>query len=185
MNRLSDRTSASLDGNSPGGVCPERRRGRDRRHRGTGPLACVSLSGRRAVGRRRADRTHLYVDRYHPALRWVCIGLLVLSGVDAFLTLDLLERGGEEINPLMRLLLNLDVGVFFYTKLGLTALGLAVLLVHSHFKWLRLVSVSHVLWMLFAGYAVLIHYELYLLYTAWTDRVDVGSAAALQPLSIA
>jgi len=109
----------------------------------------------------------------------------VLSGVDAFLTLNLLDRGGEELNPLMRLLLNIDVGVFFYTKLGLTALGLAVLLVHAHFRWLRVVSVSHVLWMLFAGYAMLINYEIYLLYVTWTERIQAGASAAAHALAIA
>lgn len=137
------------------------------------------------MGRRRADRTNLYVDRFPPALRWVCVGLLVLSGVDAFLTLSLLDRGGEELNPLMRLLLNIDVGIFLYTKLGLTALGLAVLLVHSHFRWLQVVSVSHMLWMMFAGYAVLIHYEIYLLYLTWSEPVQIGANAAARALAIA
>lgn len=170
------RSAAALS-QPPAGT--ERRRGTDRRQRGTGPLASVSLLGRRTMGRRGGDRNNLYVDRYHPALRWVCVGLLLLSGVDAFLTLSLLERGGEELNPLMRLLLDIDIGVFFYTKLGLTALGLAVLLTHCHFRWLRLVRVSQVLWLLFAGYAALIHYEIYLLYIAWA-----GSATAVMTTPI-
>lgn len=120
----------------------------------------------------------MYVDRYHPALRWVCVGLLVLSGLDAFLTLSLLERGGEELNPVMRALLEIDVAVFFYTKLGLTAVGLAVLVMHYHFHWLRLVPVSHVLWILFAGYALLINYEIYLLYSAWADQATAAASAS-------
>lgn len=144
----------------------ERRAGSDRRQRGTHPLRPASLGGRRHHGRRAADQHRMYVDRYRPAVRYVAIGLLVLSCLDAFLTLLLIQHGGSEINPVMRALLGIDVSAFVYGKLALTAVGVTVLVVHYHFRWLRFLKVAHALYALLAGYCVLIPYEIILLWRA-------------------
>ncbi len=54
--------------------------------------------------------------------------VVVLCILDAVLTLDLLGRGGEEANPVMRALLSSGHETFFAVKVLITVIGGAILL---------------------------------------------------------
>ncbi len=149
-------------------VVKNRRRNTDRRVRVTHPLTPMSLQGRRSKGRRQEDIANRYVDRYSPVLRYICIGFVLLSMTDAFFTLRLLDKGGSELNPIMAALLDLDIEWFIYVKLIATSIGLAILLAHFHFRWLKIIRVSHILYSLFGLYVLLIHYEVFLLWRAYS-----------------
>ncbi len=127
----------------------------------------MSLAGRRQYGRRASDRHNRYVDRYERPLGYVCIGLALLSCLDAFFTLHLLAAGASEANPFMNFLLGIDVKAFAYTKIVLTSVAAVFLVAHHHFSWLRVFKVSQVLYALFFMYLGLIQYELFLIWKFW------------------
>ena len=88
---------------------------------------------RRKVLRRRDDRKSLYyVDEYTPRLVIPILLILLLSMLDAFFTLVLIDNGAVEINPLMAFYLEVGPGVFLTVKYLLTCLSLFVLLMFSH-----------------------------------------------------
>jgi hypothetical protein len=154
------------DCNLPAGI--DRRSESDRRERATHPLSPASWQGRRQRGRRQVDRENTYVDRYDPVVRYICIGVLMLSCVDAVFTLRLIEQGGTELNPVMNFFLGIDISVFVYSKLFLTAFSLAVLVAHFNFRCAKLIKVSHLVYGLFAMYVLLINYEIFLLWKSYT-----------------
>ena len=47
----------------------------------------------------------LFTDYHHPWLFFLATGIMLLSCFDAFFTLQLLDRGAVEINPVMMVLL--------------------------------------------------------------------------------
>lgn len=149
------------------GRASDRRNGNDRRGRRTHPLRAVRFSGQRhRRGRRGSDSSEVYVDRYAPIWRYLSVGLLLLSALDGFLTLTLLPHGAEEINPLLRYFLsNEHLVSFVYVKLAATALGIVALVAHINFRWLRFIPVRFLIYGFFAGYFVLVQYELYLVWS--------------------
>ncbi len=146
----------------------ERRQGENRR---TGKHNLNMIwrgKGQRLSGRREGDLLNAFVDRYSPRVRYCCIGLLILSVLDAFFTLRILEKGGVELNPLMNAIIAFDMGWFLFIKITMTASALCVLLVFYHFSWLRVLRVSYIIYGTFVLYAVLIQYELYLLWMIYS-----------------
>lgn len=146
---------------------PNRRAGSDRRSNKTHPFRLESLRGQRHRGRREEDQAG-YVDRYDATLRIICIGVLILSSIDAFFTLRILELGGTEVNPVMKFFIEWNLWGFIYFKLFLTTLCIMILVVHTHIKWLNLIKVTHILYGCFAFYLGLIFYELFLLSKAYS-----------------
>jgi hypothetical protein len=105
----------------------DRRFFRDRRQRSTRPFSRYTFVGRRERIRRLADRkTNLYVDRYGHGLLIPLFLILLLSILDAYFTILLIERGAQEINPLMNFLIEQGYMRFFLVKYLLTALAVLV-----------------------------------------------------------
>lgn len=124
-----------------------------------------SLFMRRRQGPRRildVGKPH-YVDIHEPAILALSLVIVLLCVADAFFTLTILQRGGEELNPFMRLLLEKDVVLFFAVKFLLTSFGLVFTVIHKHFRIFKMISGYHVLYGVFVMYAVLIYYEVLLL----------------------
>ncbi len=146
----------------------ERRSGQDRRAKPTSPWSFASIRGKRREGRRAEDRRRpFYVDRYAPRLLVVVSAVLLLSVLDAFLTLRLVALGGREINPIMDFFLQAGAVPFLAVKYALTVGGLVMLLVHKNFYVVvGRFRVKYLLPLLFAGYVLLILWECYLLYLA-------------------
>jgi hypothetical protein len=112
--------------------------------------------------RREEDSTGVYLDHFPPGLVLVSLTVLFLSALDACLTLQLLQRGGAEANPIMRVLLEWDVLVFINVKIIVTALGLLILVLHSHLLLFRRFKVERVVLGLVGVYVTVVSYEIVL-----------------------
>lgn len=115
--------------------------------------------GRRKTVRREQDKkVHVYVDLYSARLLIIVISLLILSCLDAYLTLELIEKGSViEANPIMAYVLNYGVTPFTVIKFGITAFCLTVLCL---FKNVRITRVC--LPCAIKIYIAVVAYELYL-----------------------
>lgn len=120
--------------------------------------------GKRRGPRRAAERqVPYYLDTYEdPWLLAWSVGIIGCCTLDAFLTLQILDRSGVELNPVMAFLLQISVPAFFYVKYLLTAVAVVFILLHINFKIWR-IPVRSVLPALLGGYAGLIGYEWWLL----------------------
>ena len=101
-------------------------------------------------------------DWFQPQWLALTIGILLLCFVDAILTLTLISIGATEANPLMEPLVKGSGHSFGYWKIGLTAVGLITLTLLARLRvWGR--AVGTLLYVVLAGYLVLVGYELFLL----------------------
>jgi hypothetical protein len=141
----------------------ERRRGPDRRHTNLRSFLQGGLTPRRRNGRR-ADEQHLPIDWHEPYLLFLSVMILLLSVADAFMTLTLLMVGATEANPFMAFILNDHPHLFALVKMGLTGLGVLVLVAVARTRLFRFMRVGMVLQGLFVAYVALIAYEWRLLH---------------------
>jgi hypothetical protein len=118
---------------------------------------------RRAPTRRNGDGRFHMIDWYSSHLLAVAIGILLLSTLDAFLTLILLAGGADEVNPLMAALVFRSVGAFTAIKMGLTGVSVLALVFASRYRLLRVFRVDALLYVAFIAYASLIGYEIWML----------------------
>lgn len=144
-------------------VLHERRSGVERRHRTVAAYWRGALNPRRRDGRRVADRVYPIVDWHSPRVLALVLLILGLSALDGVLTLMLMSQGANEVNPLMALFVPHNLGWFAAVKLGLTSLGAAVLVACARMKLFRLFPGELLLYVVVAGYIVLVIYELHLL----------------------
>jgi hypothetical protein len=142
----------------------ERRRGPDRRHLSLGSFLRGGLTPRRRGGRR-ADEQHLPIDWHEPYLLFLSLMILLLSVTDAFLTLTLIMGGATEANPFMAFVLRDHPHLFAIIKMGLTGLGVLVLVAVARTRVFRVMRAGLVLQGFFVAYVALIGYEWWLLRT--------------------
>jgi hypothetical protein len=137
----------------------------DRRRRPTGPLDAFRRTGRRGAVRRRDERRGAYfLDRFDALTLAIIVGLLGLTLVDGVLTVELLDVNSEEINPLMRHLLDRGHGAFFIGKYVLTATGLPLLLVYKNYRMFGTrFRVGYLLPLFLSLYLLLAAYQVHLL----------------------
>lgn len=122
-----------------------------------------SFARRRLGPRRDTDRHPVMTDWFHPQWLATAIIILILSSADAALTLALISRGAIEINPFMEPLVRGSGHSFAFWKLGLTSMGVVVLTMVARLRIFRRVAVGGLLYVVLAGYLVLVGYELSLL----------------------
>lgn len=115
---------------------------------------------RRHAHRRVADSDVIFLDWHHPWLFFLSIGTMLLSAADAFLTLQLMERGMIEANPLMQAALRQSTAFFTGTKLAMTAVGIFVLVFLAKLHFLNRFRTGLFLTFFFSMYACLVCYEL-------------------------
>lgn len=115
---------------------------------------------RRHAHRRDNDSEVIFLDWHHPWLFFLAVGTMLLSCADAFLTLQLLERGMIEANPFMKGLMDYGTGVFISSKLTMTALGIFVLVFLAKAHFLNRFRTGLFLTLFFTIYACLVCYEL-------------------------
>lgn len=142
---------------------PERRCGADRRRHSFRTVTYCGLNGRGRRRTARRDGQNYYLDWYQPKLVFTGLSILMLSCLDAMLTLTLLNRGAYEANALMAALLEIDHALFVAVKVAITAGGVTFLLMHANFNILRITNGRKVLQWLVPLYGLLISYELVLL----------------------
>lgn len=132
----------------------------DRRHRPTPILSRYTLWGgrRKTVRRAHEKRSHLFVDLYSTRLLFLVVTIIVLSCIDGYLTLLLIEKGKVvEANPVMAALLSYGIFSFLFVKYIVTAVALCVLCL---LKNARITRIS--LPLALKLYLCVIIYEIYL-----------------------
>ncbi len=155
-------TAQSPDGLSAA-VTAERRKAPDRRKRTLFSLFYGSFNPRRR-GTRRGDAHSLRdLDWHHPQWLAVAITIVVLSCVDAALTLTLIDHGAYEVNPFMSPIVGGSPLVFTLVKVGLTAGGVVLLTLVARMRAFGRIPVGLVLYSVLLGYGMLVFYELRLL----------------------
>ena len=122
------------------------------------------VRSRRRDTRRDDEDAPLYTDWHHPWLFFLATGTMLLSCMDAFFTLQLLDRGAIEINPVMAAMIGQGTLAFAATKMLLTGLGILILVFLSQTRMFNLMRTGLVLTVFFTFYACLVCYEfIYLL----------------------
>jgi hypothetical protein len=94
--------------------------------------------GRRRYIRRKEDtRTHLYVDRYDHSLLIALLLVVLLSVLDGYFTIFHVDRGAQEINPIMELFLGYGDRWFFILKYLLTVIGVFIFCIYQNLLVVR------------------------------------------------
>jgi Domain of unknown function (DUF5658) len=141
----------------------ERRGLPDRRKRTLHSLFYGSFNPRRRAARRNDAASLRDLDWHEPQWLAVAILIVVLSCVDAALTLTLISRGAYEINPLMAPIVGGSALAFTVIKVGLTAGGVVLLTLVARMRAFGKIPVSFLLYAVLAGYGTLVIYEVRLL----------------------
>lgn len=118
------------------------------------------LRSRRRDHRRIDEGEPLFTDWHHPWLFFLAVGTMLLSSLDAFLTLQLLERGMIEANPVMAGAMGYSTALFAASKMAMTGFGILTLVFLAKARFLNRFRVGLLLTTLFSGYACLICYEI-------------------------
>ena len=134
----------------------ERRSDTDRRRHSLKTLTYCGLSrrGRREHTRRCKD--NYYLDKYSTGLLLMSVLLLSLSCLDAFFTLQLLNQGAYEANPLMAYLLNKDITLFVACKVAVTTIGTLILAMHAYFHVFRFLNGKQLMGLMIGVYSSLV-----------------------------
>jgi Domain of unknown function (DUF5658) len=140
----------------------ERRR-QDRRRFSLRSLFGALFTLRRRQSRRKDDPLNSYIDWYEPWPLAASVVIILLSSIDAFLTLILLNHGAVELNILMDWLIKMDIRTFAAVKLAVTGLALVILVLHFNFHIYRVLPVRYLMYALMPIYAFLIAHEISLL----------------------
>jgi hypothetical protein len=142
----------------------ERRDRADRRRRVWWSVWYGSFNPRRRRPPRRLDDSRYQSLDWHSAhLLAVAVGIVLLCAADAFLTVDLLHNGAEELNPVMEALLFRSVAVFTALKMAMTGIGTLMMVFLARYRLMRVLRVEMVLYAVLLGYLALIGYEISML----------------------
>ncbi len=117
------------------------------------------LRSRRRSSRRISEGEALFSDYHHPWLFFLATGIMMLSCFDAFMTLQLLDRGAIEINPVMAAVIGHGTATFAVTKMLLTSIGILALVFLARARFLRRIRTGLILTFFFSSYAILVCYE--------------------------
>jgi hypothetical protein len=121
------------------------------------------LRSRRRSHRRSDEATPVFVDWHHPWLFFLATGIMLLSTLDAFFTLELLQRGAVEVNPVMALAIGYGTAAFAGGKMLLTGLGILMLVFLSRSKLFDRLRTGVLLTVFFSVYAGLVCYQFVML----------------------
>lgn len=128
-------------------------------------LRRLGFGGRRRTCRRANDQHCSCSDSYEPRFLFITVAIILLSSLDATLTLILLKQGAVELNSVMATLIDTGEQEFINAKIALTAVSVVPLVAYKDHRMFNLIRVGSVLVMLLGGYATLVVYELALLST--------------------
>jgi len=135
----------------------------DRRNFGWRTVVLGFALSRRRAGRREAEDQPLFSDWHHPWLFFLATGTMLLSCLDAFFTLQLLDRGALEINPIMAAVIGQGTATFAASKMLLTGTGILMLVYLARARFMNRLRTGLILTGFFAVYACLVCYEFVLL----------------------
>lgn len=135
----------------------------DRREFGWQTVVFGFLRSRRREHRRSGEDEPVFVDWHHPWLFFLAVGTMLLSCLDAFFTLRLLDRGAIEVNPFMALAIDHGTLAFTASKMLLTGLGILMLVFLSRSRLFNRVRTGLFLTLFFSVYACVVCYQFVLL----------------------
>ena len=142
----------------------EYRNGKDRRKRKVPPLKYLLFGGRRKRIRRKEDEDKLIIlDTHGPWVFVLTVIILVLSIIDGLLTLNLVSRGAQEVNPLMSCLIDINPYIYFFMKCFLTIFAVTILILLRNYRSkIFRVRVSNLLPLIAVFFILVIFYQLHL-----------------------
>jgi len=114
---------------------------------------------RRHNHRRDIDAEVIFLDWHHPWLFFLAVGTMLFSCIDAFMTLQLLERGMIEANPVMAALMGQSTATFAVSKMLMTGTSILILVFLAKARFLNRFRTGLLLTGFFSLYACLICYE--------------------------
>ena len=114
---------------------------------------------RRHNPRREDEAEVLFLDKHHPWLFFLAVGTMLMSSLDAFMTLQLLDRGMVEINPVMAALLGQGTTTFAVSKMAMTGTGILALVFLAKARFLNRFRTGLFLTLFFSIYACLVCYQ--------------------------
>ena len=121
------------------------------------------VRSRRRAHRRQNEVEPLFTDWHHPWLFFLSTGTMLLSSMDAFFTLRLLEQGAVEVNPVMAMVMGHSIAVFAVTKMLLTGFGILALVYMARSRVFNRIRTGIFLTVFFSFYCCLVCYEFLLL----------------------
>lgn len=117
------------------------------------------MRSRRLSPRREDEAEVIFLDRHHPWLFFLAVGTMLMSSLDAFMTLQLLDRGMVEINPVMAAVLGQGTATFAISKMTMTGTGILALVFLAKARFLNRFRTGLFLTLFFSIYACLVCYE--------------------------
>ena len=114
---------------------------------------------RRHNVRRGGDVDVVFLDWHHPWLFFLAVGTMIMSGLDAFLTLQLIDHGMLEANPMMAALLGRGTATFAASKMLMTGTSILILVFLAKARFLNRMRAGIFLTVFFSAYACLVCYE--------------------------
>ena len=135
----------------------------DRRHFSWRTVAYGFLRSRRHSHRREGELEPVFTDWHHPWLFFLSVGVMLLSSMDAFLTLRLIDRGATEINPVMAAIMGQGTLAFAASKMFLTGFSVLTLVFLAKAHVFNFFRTGLALTFIFSFYCCLICYEFVLL----------------------
>lgn len=117
------------------------------------------MRSRRHYHRREEDAEVLFLDWHHPLLFFLAVGTMIFSCLDAFMTLQLLEHGMYEANPIMRAIMGHGTTAFAVSKMLLTGTSILMLVFLAKARFMNRFRTGLFLTIFFSFYACLVCYE--------------------------
>lgn len=114
---------------------------------------------RRHATRRDGEPEPVFTDWHHPWLFFLATGIMVMSSLDAFFTLQLIDMGAYEANPVMAALMERSTTSFAVSKMLLTGFGILALVFLARAMFFQRIRTGLLLTVFFSVYATLICYE--------------------------
>jgi hypothetical protein len=113
----------------------EKRANSDRRKKATPILSRYTITGRRSKFRRMEEQKKGgYVDRYDVRLFIWALALLSLNILDALFTRIILAVGGNELNPVMRWVIENYGDDFIAWKFAIISVPIIIVCLHAKFR---------------------------------------------------
>jgi hypothetical protein len=135
----------------------------DRRRFSWRTVAYGFLRSRRRTHRRDEECEPIFTDWHHPWLFFLAVGIMLMSSMDAFLTLRLIDLGATEVNPVMAALMGEGTMAFAASKMLLTGLSILTLVFLAKARAFNRFRIGTALTVVFNFYCCLICYEFVLL----------------------
>lgn len=117
------------------------------------------LLSRRREYRRTSEGEAIFTDYHHPWLFFLATGIMALSALDAAFTLQLLDRGAIELNPVMDAVIGQGTLTFAMTKMVLTSVGILALVFLAKSRFMERFRTGAILTIFFVFYSILVCYE--------------------------